>query len=141
MGFQALPSWNGRRHLPFAKGPFLVGTADLKTKSNLLMRCFYPVANSTEDIKKECKNWPLWLPESGKPFSFSHKRSEFTVFILSFLEYADGYLKFKFSNLPKFMGGIFSWLIHNPSCPTVHSLRGVIAKDKVPTVIFSHGTD
>lgn len=118
MGFQALPSWNGRRHLPFAKGPFLVGTADLKTKSNLLMRCFYPVANSTEDIKKECKNWPLWLPES---------------------EYADGYLKFKFSNLPKFLGGIFSWLIHNPSCPTVHSLRGVIAKDKVPTVIFSHG--
>eukprot|EP00093_Oithona_nana_P007396 07396.XXX_240811_242283_1 [CDS] Oithona nana genome sequencing. len=118
MGFQSLPSWNGRRHLPFAKGPFLVGTADLKTKSNLLMRCFYPVANSEEDIKNESKNWPLWLPET---------------------EYADGYLKFKFSNLPKFLGGIFTWLIHNPRCPTVHNLRGVTAKDKVPTVIFSHG--
>jgi len=70
MGFQSLPSWNGRRHLPFAKGPFLVGTADLKTKSNLLMRCFYPVANSEEDIKNESKNWPLWLPETGKPLSY-----------------------------------------------------------------------
>ena len=56
-----------------------------------------------------------------------------------FLGYADGYLKFKFSTIPKIVGDIFRWLIHNPRCPTVHNKKAVIEKEKVPTVIFSHG--
>ena len=72
MGFQSLPSWNGARHLPMPKGPFLVGTADVKTKSNLLMRCFYPTqikSNSDVEIKNESDYWPLWLPEPGTFFN------------------------------------------------------------------------
>ena len=42
MGFQPLPRLNGRRHLPVATGKYVVGTTDIMTKSNLLMRCFYP---------------------------------------------------------------------------------------------------
>ena len=42
MGFQPLPRLNGRRHLPVATGKYVVGTADIVTKGNLLMRCFYP---------------------------------------------------------------------------------------------------
>lgn len=42
MGFQPLPRLNGRRHLPVATGKYVVGTTDIMTKGNLLMRCFYP---------------------------------------------------------------------------------------------------
>ena len=104
MGFSPMPVLNtGQRYLPLPKGPFLVGTSDIATGSNLLMRCFYPtkkVSNSSEDVLKHSDLWPYWLPSP---------------------EYADGYLKFKFSSGVTLLSRLFRWLIHNPKCPVIHN--------------------
>ena len=123
MGFQPLPSTNGRRHLPFPRGQFIVGTVDIMTKTNLLMRCFYPtakVSGSPEVARSDSfDSWPLWLPS---------------------IKYAEGYVNFKFSGMP-LLGRFFRWLVHNPLCPTVQNgaLFKTDQQKKVPTLIFSHG--
>ena len=119
MGFQPLPTTNGRRHLPFPRGQFVVGTVDIMTKTNLLMRCFYPTSKLSEVTRTNaCKSWPSWLPS---------------------LKYAEGYVNFKFSTGVPLLGRFFRWLVHDPLCPTIHNGTLLEKDHKTPTLIFSHG--
>ena len=90
MEFQNLPVHNGRHYLPFSAGKYMVGTTDLMT-SDLLLRCYYPTKpmRNFNDYLDRFDKWSPWLPS---------------------LEYADGYMRFKFSNGIPFMARIFRWL-------------------------------
>jgi len=120
MGFQPLPRLNGHRHLPIAKGKYVVGTTDITTTGNLQMRCFYPtkLSTSSNDYLEGSNSWPHWLPS---------------------LEYADGYTRFKLSTGLPLVGRLFRFLISNPLCPTQHNSQVLNTGKPQPVVVFSHG--
>lgn len=119
MGFQPLPSHNGTRHLPLPKGKYVVGTSDLMTKS-VFMRCFYPAAKelTMTDYVESFDRWPSWLPS---------------------LEYADGYMRFKFSSGSDVAAKLFRWLIRDPKCPSLHNAPVLKVEQPLPVIVFSHG--
>jgi len=119
MGFQPLPNYNGSRHLPLPKGKYIVGTSDLMTKT-VFMRCFYPTAKelTLSDYYENSDRWPSWLPS---------------------LEYADGYMRFKFSSGSSFAARLFRWLILDPKCPSLHDAPVLKAERPLPVIVFSHG--
>lgn len=116
-----MPSLCGKRHLPLPRGRYVVGTTDLMTSTNLFMRCFYPTTTTTTtkaSTEQQHDKWPKWLPS---------------------LEYADGYMRFKFSRGLPLVPNLFRWLVHDPCCPTVHN-ADILESDKpLPIVVFSHG--
>ena len=124
MGFQPLPSFNGKHHLPInLEGKYLVGTTDLMTSSNssnVFLRCYYPVKSSTSatDCFEHADKWTPWLPS---------------------LQYADGYMRFKFSNGIPLVARLFRWLIHNPFCPIIKDAQVMKMDKPLPVIVFSHG--
>lgn len=120
MGFQPLQKWNGVYHLPFPKGRYLVGMTDLQTKDNLLVRCFYPTQKiqTQNDHYSNSNLWCKWLPS---------------------LEYADGYLRFKFSKGIPLMARFFRFLLGDPVCPIATNATVTGTEKPMPVVIFSHG--
>ena len=120
LGFQPLPSYNGRRYLPFSNGKYLVGTTDLMTSSNLFLRCYYPTmpSVSSNDYFNHFDKWTSWLPS---------------------LQYADGYMRFKFSHGIPLVPRLFRWLIHNPLCPELGNSTLLKTEKPLPVIIFSHG--
>ena len=120
MVFQTLPRRNGQSHLPIPRGKHIVGATDLETENGLLLRCYYPVAisESSSDHFKSFSSWLPWLPS---------------------LEYADGYLRFKFSASIPLLPRVFRFLLCDPKCPTDGNAPVLIGDKPMPVIIFSHG--
>jgi hypothetical protein len=94
-------NYHGKCHLPIPSGKFAVGGCDVMT-NRTLMRCFYPCSEDPKVIYQKNSSWFKWFPS---------------------LEYADGYLRFKFSRKIPFSDRILTWLTHDPYCP-VAQVRG-----------------
>ena len=90
-----LGSHQGKYHLPLPRGKYAVGSCDLMTDKTL-MRCFYPCSDDPESTLTKSSIWMKWFPS---------------------LEYADGFIRFKFSKKIPFSGRILTWLTSDPFCP------------------------
>jgi len=96
-----LCSYNGKRHLPLPTGKYSVGACDLMTNETF-MRLYYPHSDNPQSTFENSSLWLKWFPS---------------------LEYADGYLRFKFSRSIPLAARVLSWITGDPYCPIakVHS--------------------
>ena len=121
-----LPTTAGVSHLPNPSGGHSVGFVDVFTPakngslSGLLFRLYYPTSvDSTSAETVPC--WGHWFPLP---------------------QYADGYLRYKFSSLGPLvplLGRLFVWLTGNPSYPAAEGASYLRDISPRPVVVFSHG--
>ncbi len=99
-----LGCYQGKTHLPLPSGKYAVGACDLLTNTSL-MRCFYPCSADPESTYAKSSLWMKWFPS---------------------LEYAEGYMRFKFSRSIPFSGRLLTWMTHDPYCPVAKVIISTI---------------